>query len=401
MPCPYQNQRQGILHQGMKLITLVLFTAILIANAPAHAGNSSADQTKKLLQLRQEIKNLQQELNKTSSTRDLERNKLKAIETRIGRHVHELRYIRHRMSRQDHRLAKLGREKQALHNTLSQQQQLLGKQLKVAYMMGQQAWIKLLLNQNNADEAGRTMTYYRYFNASRTKHINNTTQALARIAQLKVDIAQEQARLTTLQHEHRDKKQQLEQASSNKSILLAKLNIQLKDKQQTLQRLRNDEKQLQRLLNTIQQVMPDELTIKQNQQRFSTLKGKLNWPVSGAVKQLFGHQRGSTDVRWNGVLINAKEGRQVRAISHGRVAYADWLRGYGLLLIIDHGHGYMSLYGHNQSLFKETGDWVEADEIIAAVGNSGGQQQNGLYFEIRYQGKPTNPIRWYRKQRRA
>jgi len=401
-PCPHAQQRQGMPQQGKALLTiLTLLAFIFIHNNPIHANTRPADNAKQLGQLRQQIKKLQQELNKTRSQHDQVSSKLKEIETHIGKQVHELKYIRHRMTQQDRRLSKLAREKRSLDKTLSQQQQLLGQQVKLAYMMGQQPWIKLLLNQNNADVAGRTMTYYRYFTASRSRHINNTTSALEHVAQIKLDIAREQEQLRTLKQEHRDKKQQLEYASKNKSLVLAKLGTELKDQRQTLQRLRRDEKQLQHLLNTIQQVMPDELTIKQNHRRFSALKGQLLWPVRGTVEPLFGHQRDNTNIRWNGVVINAKEGRQVHAISHGRVAYADWLRGYGLLLIIDHGHGYMSLYGHNQSLFKDTGDWVEANEIIATVGNSGGQQHSGLYFEIRHQGKPTNPVHWCRKQQRA
>ena len=398
-PCPQTQRRQGMLRKGLVLI-LVLFTSLGI-HASLHANQQRADNAKQLQQLRQQIKRLQQELDKTRSQHDQVSSKLKEIETYIGKHVQELKTIRQRMARQDRRLEQLAAEKRSLDQALSQQQGLLGRQIRLAYMMGQQPWLKLLLNQDDAALAGRTMTYYRYFSESRSQQIQDTTHALEQVKRVKLTIANEQQRLQTLKQEHGEKKQQLEQASKNKSLVLAKLRTELKDQRQTLERLHKDEKQLQLLLNTIQQVMPDELTIRQNQQQFSALKGRLSWPVAGKVEALFGHARENTNIRWNGVVINAKEGRQVHAISHGRVAYADWLRGYGLLLIIDHGHGYMSLYGHNQSLFKETGDWVEADEIIATVGNSGGQQQSGLYFEIRYQGKPTNPVHWCRKRRRA
>ena len=402
-PCLHAQQRQGMPQCGKTLLLILALLAFFIGVTarPVPANEQRADNAKQLNQLRQQIKRLQQELDKTRSQHDQVSSKLKEIETYIGKHVQELKHIRQRMSQQDRRLSQLTSEKGSLDQALSQQQRLLGRQVRLAYMMGQQPWIKLLLNQDQAAVAGRTMTYYRYFSESRSKQINDTTRALEQVNRIKLTIAQEQERLQGLKQEHRDKKQQLENASKNKSLVLAKLSTELKDQRQTLQRLRKDEKQLQHLLNTIQQVMPDELTIRQNQQQFSALKGQLNWPVAGKVEALFGHTRENTNIRWNGVVINAKEGRQVRAVSHGRVAYADWLRGYGLLLIIDHGHGYMSLYGHNQSLFKETGDWVEANEIIATVGNSGGQQHSGLYFEIRYQGKPTNPVHWCRKRRRA
>ena len=163
-PCPHAQQRQGMPQQGKTLLAiLTLLAFIFINNSPVHANTRPADNAKQLGQLRQQIKKLQQELNKTRSQHDKVSSKLKEIETHIGKQVHELKYIRQRMTQQDHRLSKLAREKRSLDKTLSQQQQLLGQQVKLAYMMGQQPWIKLLLNQNKADTAGRTMTYYRYF----------------------------------------------------------------------------------------------------------------------------------------------------------------------------------------------------------------------------------------------
>ena len=162
-----------------------------------------------------------------------------------------------------------------------------------------------------------------------------------------------------------------------------------------------NEKQLERVLNVITESMPEILTEPGEHKAFASLKGKLYWPALGTVRALFGKPRKVAKIKWNGVIIKARRGNNVRAISHGRVAYADWLRGYGLLIIIDHGDGYMSLYGHNEDIRKETGDWVEEGEIIGSVGNTGGQAKTGLYFEIRHNGKPTNPKIWCRKVRRG
>ena len=128
----------------------------------------------------------------------------------------------------------------------------------------------------------------------------------------------------------------------------------------------------------------------------SKLKGKLNWPTTGKLKDIYGKKRKTGRVRWNGVMIMARAGQDVKAVSHGRVAFAEFLRGYGLLLILDHGDGYMSLYGHNQTIYKEIGEWVETGETIASIGTSRGKKHSGLYFEIRYNGKPSNPVRWCR-----
>ena len=157
-----------------------------------------------------------------------------------------------------------------------------------------------------------------------------------------------------------------------------------------------DEQQLQQLLKEIRNIMPSMLTEIDKRETFSKRRGQLKWPVKGKVKRIFGKSRQAANLKWNGVLISSNEGNNVRAISHGRVAYADWLRGYGMLVIIDHGDGYMTLYGYNQALYKETGDWVEEGEVIASVGRSGGQLKSGLYFEVRVKGQPSNPAKWCR-----
>lgn len=144
----------------------------------------------------------------------------------------------------------------------------------------------------------------------------------------------------------------------------------------------------------------DDIPALPTEKPFSKQRGKLYWPAKGKVKNLYDHWRSVGKVKWQGNIIKAKEGAPVHTISNGRIAYSDWLRGYGLITIIDHGDGYMSLYGHNQTLLKEVGDWVENNEIIATVGSSGGLKSVGLYFEIRHNGKPSNPSRWCKKQRR-
>jgi len=163
-----------------------------------------------------------------------------------------------------------------------------------------------------------------------------------------------------------------------------------------LKKLAADEQLLQQLLKDIRNIMPSMLTEIDKRETFGKRRGRLKWPVKGKVKRLFGKSRQAANLKWKGVLIASTEGREVKAISHGRVAYADWLRGYGMLVIIDHGDGYMTLYGYNQALYKETGDWVEEGEVIATVGRSGGQLKSGLYFEVRVKGKPSNPIKWCR-----
>jgi len=155
----------------------------------------------------------------------------------------------------------------------------------------------------------------------------------------------------------------------------------------------SDRQQLEDLLSSVEEAIAD-LDLPEATTPIKQLKGKLPWPTQGEIVRNFGSRDTSSGSRWKGVLIRAKEGNEVHAIHYGHVVFADWLRGFGLLLIIDHGNGYMSLYGHNQSIYKQTGDWVASNEVVSSVGNSGGRDNTGLYFEIRRNGKPQNPKSW-------
>lgn len=354
-----------------------------------------------LKQLRQRIDQLRREVANTRDRYDKARSELRTVDLRISKHVRELKYIHFRLGQQDRRLGQLYHDRRRYKKDLAVQRKLLGRQIHAAYIMGRQAYLKLLLSEDDPAAAGRTLKYYEYFNRSRSELINRANIALARFEQNKRDIDREKKRLTELREYSQKKKAELESDSRQRRLMVASLNQQLQGKTSSLNRMLEDERQLQRLLDGIGKVMPDVLNIKKTQQAFRSLKGKLTWPAAGTVQRLYGRKRGGSKASWNGIIIQAKEGGEVHAVSHGRVAYADWLRGYGLLLIIDHGDGYMSLYGHNQSLFKETGDWVEAGEAIATIGNSGGHTRSGLYFEIRHDGKPANPVNWCRKSRRS
>lgn len=385
------------------LLTLTLISLLSLGIAPSSKAllddEEQEEKTEQLQRLQQRIKKLRQKLELTRTEHNRARNQLRDIELKISHHTRELKYISSRLVQQDRRMHKLYRDNEKYQQDLKIQRQLLSRQLRTSYMMGQQAYLKLLLSQNNAAAAGRTLTYYDYFNHTRSQRIQKANRILAKVDQVKLDIEREKKRLIHLRQESQVKQAKLLGASQERSLIVARLSNELKGKSLSLNRMLDDEKQLQKLLQAISEVMPDIIASKTPQRAFAQLRGHLGWPVKGTIKQVFGKQRGDSRVRWNGVIIKAKSGHEIQAISHGRVAYADWLRGYGLLVIIDHGQGYMSLYGHNQTLFKETGDWVDSGEVIATVGNSGGQEHSGLYFEIRHKGKPANPNHWCRQRR--
>lgn len=369
--------------------------------AAALSSSERQARAEELARLRDRIQSLRDELAETRSLHDSVQHTLSKVETRISRQSRSLRQISRQLKSRKKKLAKLKKERRSEEQKLAAQRGLLARQVRSAFMIGRQEYLKLMLNQEDPALLGRTLVYYDYFNQARSEQISRVQTALEHIENLSVTISAETKKLRQTRAKQLAQKKALEKTYRDRALVLARLNRDIRSKDQQLAQMSIDEKRLRNLLQAINDAMPDIFAEGDNHKSFIAYKGKLVWPVRGKVKKLYGKRRKAGKLKWNGVMIMAAKGREVHAISHGRVAYADWLRGYGLLLIIDHGDGYMSLYGHNQSLYKETGDWVDANEIIAEVGNSGGQQASALYFEIRHNGRPTNPSRWCRRSRRG
>ena len=369
--------------------------------ADSHEEDEQQQRQQELETLKTKIKNIRKELDEVRSLHDKVSQELRTTEDNIRKRVTNLKQLKRKLRRQDKRLRKLQVQRRGLNKDLAVQRELLGQQVRTAYTIGKQEYVKLLLNQEDPNAIGRVLTYYDYFNRARSERIDISNKTLVSLAQVKKRIRKEAKTLQRLKRQQDAEKKELEASYKERAIVIAKLSRDIQDKDSALQQMLENEKQLERVLNVITDSMPEILVEQGKRQPFGKLRGKLYWPALGKVKALFGKPRKLARVKWNGVIINARQGNNVRAISHGRVAYADWLRGYGLLVIIDHGDGYMSLYGHNEELKKETGDWVEPGDIIGNVGNTGGQARAGLYFEIRHNGTPTNPKIWCRKVRRG
>ena len=375
---------------------LLLLPALALPPAVAHALSEAERRAKarELEQLQQRLEALRAERDAVRSRYDRDQKALREVERRIGRTVRELKRLERKLQARRKRLRNLRRQEQALQRKLATQRDLLARQVRAAWMIGNQEYLKLLLNQEDPARLGRVMAYYRYFNAARSRRIDAVRDTLAELERIAGEVRTETARLETLRTRTLERQQALRADRRKRRAVVARLKAELRDREQAIGRLQENERQLRAVLEAIESSLSDLLADTGMERPFASYRGKLPWPVKGKVQKLYGKARQRSDLKWNGVRILAREGRTVRAIARGRVAYADWLRGYGLLLIIDHGDGYMSLYGQNQSLFKEVGDWVEAGEPIAAVGRSGGQERSALYFEIRHNGKPTNPVRW-------
>jgi septal ring factor EnvC (AmiA/AmiB activator) len=261
--------------------------------------------------------------------------------------------------------------------------------------MGRDAHVKVLLSQQNPQTVSRVMAYYDYFFAARTDLLASYRETLAGLEQLETEISQTSGRLEDTMRTLQQQREALADAQVARKQAVAGLSADIASKGSQLQQLERDRGKLEELLKALEEAVAN-LKVPADYQAFAAARGKMPWPLAGQPSNRFGTSRNAGKMRWQGLTIPAREGTPVHAIHHGRVVYADWFRGSGLLLIIDHGDGYMSLYAHNQSLLREVGEWVTAGTPIGTVGSSGGLDKPALYFEIRHNGKPTNPSAWCR-----
>lgn len=379
------------------VVLVMLCSGLLSPESHAAASEDMSEQTTELERVRSRIQQLRKQLSSFEGQRDEQKNSLQKTEEKIGLIARRIRVVAQSLKRQRRRMAELEQERADARLQLDLHHQVMERQVRAAYAMGRQEKVKILLNQQDPAVVSRVMVYYDYLNAARLEQMELIQQSLEQLSRIEEEIAQEELRLQQLQVKEELEKQKLELAQAGRQKIIAQLSGKLRDKGQELDGLKANEKQLQSLLANIQEALADIPLDPSAHNPFKTRKGKLPWPAKGRLEANFGSFREVGKLRWDGVLISAPEGQEVRAVHHGRVAFADWLRGFGLLLIIDHGDGYMSLYGHNQSLFKETGEWVEPGEVVAQVGSSGGRNKSGVYFGIRHNGEAKDPKRWCKR----
>ncbi len=378
------------------LLGLVLGAALTASVQAADEQQKTAEQLK---QLRGRIEILQQSLNETRDERDQARAQLRDVERTIGGLVQEQKRLQAQLKTETGKLQALRARAQHSRAELAVHTENLAGEMRAAYAMGEQEYIKLLLNQQDPASVARVHVYYRYLTQARAARIGEMRASLAQLAVLEQQVTERTRTLSALRAAQTEQQQTLQESRARRATLVASLNQKLSSQSQNLERLKRDEQALARLLRELSSYLADVPKPPGPVgpgARFQDFQGKLPLPVKGRILARYGDPKNVGDIRWKGVFLAAEEGREVNAVFRGRVAYADWLRGFGMLMIIDHGDGYMTLYGHNQSLYKTVGDWVEAGQAIANVGNSGGNAQSGLYFEIRHQGEPRNPLQWCR-----
>ena len=353
------------------------------------------DREVELETLRTQIRGVQQEISAARGQVDAYRAELKEQEVAIARVTESLDAIERNIAAQVETLEKLRREREEQAALLEEERALLADQVRAAYITGRHDFLKLILNQEDPELAGRMMAYHDYYNRARVRRISEVQVSIRNLARLEDSIGVETAKLESLRARQLQRLEELDVHRRNRTAVIGELEALISSRDQDLKTLLRDEEELAGLL--------DELKNRQSIVRqfeelppFDSLKGQLKWPVRGDIVSRFGSLRKDGKLRWNGVRIAARAGQEVTAVSAGKVVFADWFRNLGLLIILDHGGGYMSLYGHNERLLKKEGDLVGRGEVIGRVGNTGGQAESALYFEIRRQGDPQNPDLWCR-----
>ena len=400
---------------------------------------------------RQDIQQLQQVLKKIEQEKSGVQQKLRETESNMGRLQREVDTLQKDIEHNQKELQQLDEQKNTLEGARLQQQDLIGQQARSTYQSGRQEYLKLLLNQQSPELFSRSITYYEYLHRARQQQIDAFNQTITQLKQVETTINEKNQLLAQQQQSLSEQRHALEAVKQEHQAALASITKQQSDRQASLRSRQKDQAQLEQVLRTIEATLAQQAREREERARqeamaraaeqnrlrqqqaqtnpsanqnsrsepkkpsqpaisvshsgnysggpFAQSRGRLPWPINGQMVARYGTPRGDDPrSRWDGVLISAAAGTPVKAIHGGRVVFADWLRGSGLLVILDHGNGYLSLYGHNQSLLRQAGDIVKPGDNIATVGSSGGQAKPALYFAIRQQGRPSDPSQWCRSQ---
>jgi septal ring factor EnvC (AmiA/AmiB activator) len=372
---------------------VLVFSGFLMLSAPWPAiPGDGGDAAGRLKEIRDRIESAEKELETIDARQGSVSAELRRVEERYGDLVHTLRLLEDKTAVQSRRAAESNRRLAELQQAVLKQYKALASLGRSAYALGDQQWLKLVLNIDEPGRLARMMAYLGYLNRDRYARLEALQKDIAQVRALQDEAAADAGRLEALRERIEHEKVELDETRRERLDVLARLRQERQGKDAELVRLKESEHRLEALVSSLREIVMGFSASPAAPKSFALRKGQLQWPAAGERVERFGGQRMSG--RWDGVVIRASEGAPVKAVSEGRVVFSDWLRGYGLLTIIDHGDGYMSLYAFNQSVYKNVGDWVESGEVIASVGSSGGQPEPGLYFGIREKGQPMDPSQW-------
>lgn len=388
------NWPELLKHTAVSLLvfTVLLFTLGLPGVAVAEQELDQAGAESRLDEVTRAIVELKEQLEASRVDHRKEQAQLQQLDLAIQQANLEFRALQQRRNEHLGELETLQHQRADYLASLDERLEQLSEQVRSSYRMGGQSRMKLVLNQDDPVQLGRMLAYYDYLNRAQVEKISGLREALTTLEGMQQSIDRELSRIKGVQNEQRVVLEALNQQREERKILLAELSSQINSEAAQLQELERNRRDLEALLERLGNVLSDIPADLGSRVGMAKQKGRLPMPVKGPVRNAFG-QRRVAGLRWQGWLIGAETGTEVNAVAYGRVAFADWLRGYGLLMIIEHGQGYLSLYAHNESLLREAGAWVEPGETISVVGSNPGSGQ-GLYFELRKNGKAIDPASW-------
>ena len=386
--------RRALISQGLwRLLPALLGVLGPLVAAAADQGQTQAQ----LRSLKERIERVSREVSQDAILRDRLARNLRSAELAVAATRADLDLLHAQETAHGERRATLAAERARVNAALAAERASLAAQLRVAYRIGPHESLQLLLNQQDPAAATRMYAWYGYFGRARAAQIAGIQRQVQQIDTLDAALADQERALAQLRSARAQRLTQLEAGRAQRASALDNLQLEARSRAASLARLRAQQASLERLLRELARAAPTRPRADDGTE-FGRLRGRLDWPVAGHVVASYGDTRAS-GVDWDGMVVATEHAAPVRAIAAGRVIYADWLPGLGLLAIIDHGGGYLSLYGYNDQLRKSAGDAVAAGEIIAAAGDSGGRPEPELYFEIRRSGKPIDPRPWFRQRR--
>jgi len=374
---------------------LICSAALLTLSLPIQANSQSNHAA--LKQVQEEISEKSALIKDKENQKQILQSRLKRIEKSVAETSKKVFKLKQSIQDQQGQLKDLQIEQKALNLQKREQEKIISEQINTSYRLGREKKIKMLLNQEDPSQLSRMLIYSDYFNKARLESIKQYQQTVTRIEQIKPGIEKKTKQLLKDKDALVAEQKSLKKEYAKRGDLLKVMSKEIQSEKSKLKQLQEDQKRLEELLKQVE-VAVNKIELPSDATPFKKMKRKLPWPVQGSYDRRFGKKNQGTSMRWEGNAFYAKLGTEVKAIHHGRVIFSDWFRGKGFLLIIDHGDGYMSLYAHNQSLLRDTGDWVSQGESIATLGDTGGLDHAELYFEIRHHGKPQNPKNWFKKR---
>lgn len=392
-PYPAPQGRRG--SESMAAFFCLAVALLLLWPGLSIAQRDAGQARAELAELEREIANITAAQRKREAERGTVQARLREAELALGQLREEQRQNARAIDTSRGEIQALEAQQNTLNSSAAAQQGAVAAELREVWKSQGGNQLKLLLEESDPQRFARMLAYYRYLLGARSKLLDSYRETLAELAAVESRLAARQAQLDEQRQSLAHREEQLATAQSRRQQALQDIENALASDAATLEARENDREQLEGLLAELEAALARRIP-EEGVQPFSAAKGQMNWPVDGRITRRFGSSRNQGKMRWQGVRLRAESGSTVTAIHQGRVVFADWLRGSGLLLVIDHGEGYMSLYAHNESLLREVGDWVRAGAAVATVGDSGGQDEAGLYFEIRKDGKPTDPQQWCR-----